>query len=92
MLEIHQSQAIALAMGFQKVRLSGDGTILWLSRGDENAEEGQVRMCIDAITQSITVFWIGRDKKIVSKTFRKAREMQAWLAPSSRDRMASDHL
>jgi hypothetical protein len=82
MLEIQKLQSIALAVGFRKTRVSGDGTALWLCKFSDRDDKGETRICIDAVTRSATAFRTTDNKVRDSKTFRNAQELQAWLAQS----------
>jgi hypothetical protein len=77
-LEIQRLRAIAIARGFGNEEVSLDGTAIWLRRTDAVKNGAQLRMCIDAVTQSVTVFW-DKETTRASKTFRKSVEMDAWL-------------
>jgi hypothetical protein len=80
MFEIQQLQAIALSRGFKKTGTSDDGNALWLRCTGPSENGIGVQMCIDAVTQSATVFWNQEDEQnSASKTFRTAQAMQAWL-------------
>jgi hypothetical protein len=83
MIEIQQLQALAVARGFQKMGVAGDGTSLWLWSTGPGASGMSMRMCIDAVTQSATVYW-EEEKAPTTKTCRKAQEMQVWLDWASR--------
>jgi hypothetical protein len=76
-LEIQQLQAIAITAGFERTRVLGNGTTLWLR--NVPCEHGtELLMCIDTVTQSATIFW-EEENHPMRKTFRKAQEMCAWL-------------
>ena len=79
MLEIQKLQLTAMASGFEKTTVSGDGTAVWLSGPATNDGTMQTRMCIDLITRSATTFWSTDRKFYQGKTFRKSEEMKAWL-------------
>ena len=82
MLEIQKLQAIALAVGFRKTRVSEDGTALWLCKSSDRDDKGETRICIDAVTRSATAFRATDGKVHESKTFRKAQDLHVWLAQS----------
>jgi hypothetical protein len=70
-------QDVARKNGFVDVEETDDGTVLWLRRPTEGAED---RMCIDSVTNSATVFWATIPWKINSKTFRVAAALGEWFA------------
>ena len=82
MLEIQKLQAIALAVGFRKTRVLGNGTALWLCKPSGPDDKGETRICIDVVTRSATAFRTTDSKVRDSKTFRNAQELQVWLAQS----------
>lgn len=69
-------QDAALENGFVALEETEDGTVLWLKKPTANAED---RMCIDSLTNSVTVFWATMPWKINSKTFRTVSAMQDWF-------------
>ena len=79
MLEIQKLQAIALAGGFKKTRVSGGGTALWLCKSGDCTGNGDTRICIDEVTRSATAFRTMKKTVLDSKTFRNAQDLQAWL-------------
>jgi hypothetical protein len=79
MLEIQKLQAIALAGGFRKTRVSGDGSATWLCKSSDCTGNGDTRICIDEVTRSATAFRTTERKVLDSKTFRKAQDLKAWL-------------
>jgi hypothetical protein len=64
------------------VEESEEGTILWFRKEapDETTEMHQ-RMCMDSLTNSVTVYWMTVPGKLASKTFRSVTALQEWLAP-----------
>jgi hypothetical protein len=79
MLEIQRLQAIALANGFKKSRVSQDGTTTWLYKTGDFTGNTDKKMCIDSVTRSATTFRLKGEQVLDSKTFRNGQEMQAWL-------------
>ena len=43
------------------------------------ARETHQRMCMDSLTNSVTVYWMTIPGKLNSKTFRDVPELQEWL-------------
>jgi hypothetical protein len=74
-------QDVARSNGFVDVEETDDGTVLWLKKPTENAED---RMCVDSLTNSVTVFWATIPWKINSKTFRAVSALQEWFTLASR--------
>jgi hypothetical protein len=54
MENLKEFQEVARKHGFVCVEETEDGTVLWLTRPTADAED---RMCIDSVTNSVTVFW-----------------------------------
>jgi hypothetical protein len=74
-------QDVARNNGFVDVEETDDGTVLWLKKPTANAED---RMCVDSLTNSVTVFWATMPWKINSKTFRAVTALQEWITQTSR--------
>jgi len=60
---------------FVEVRRSKDGTAAWFSKTSDN-----MRLCIDGLTNSATVFWTTGPAKLSSKTFRTVASLKDWFA------------
>jgi len=80
MEKLKEFQDVARKHGFLEVEETEDGTVLWLRRPTKNAED---RMCIDCMTNSVTVFWATIPWQINSKTFRVVRALEGWCASMS---------
>ena len=78
-------QDVARNNGFVDVEETDDGTVLWLKKPTANAED---RMCVDSLTNSVTVFWATMPWKINSKTFRAVSALQEWITQTSRQAAA----
>jgi len=70
-------QDLARSNGYVDAEETDDGTVLWLKKATSDAED---RMCVDSLTNSVTVFWATMPWKINSKTFRAVSVLQEWLA------------
>jgi hypothetical protein len=70
-------QDLARSNGYVDAEETNDGTVLWLKKPTADAED---RMCVDSLTNSVTVFWATMPWKINSKTFRVVSDLQGWLA------------
>ena len=60
---------------FVEVRRSEDGTIAWFCKTSAN-----MRLCIDILTNSATVFWTPGPAKLSSKTFHTLDSLKDWFA------------
>ena len=66
--------------GFVKVSESGGGNVLWLRKSaPDRVTETHQRMCIDRLTNSVTVYWMTAPGKVISKTFRAVPALQEWF-------------
>jgi hypothetical protein len=74
-------QDLARSNGFVDVEETDDGTVLWLKKPTANAED---RMCLDSLTNSVTVFWATMPWKINSRTFRTVSALEEWITETSR--------
>ena len=73
-------QAVARERGFVELNESEDGTVLWLVKDAQGAtSEVHQRMCIDSITDSVTIFWMTAPGRLKSKTFRGVPALLEWL-------------
>ena len=65
--------------GFVVVSESGEGTVLWLKKkAPDAARDTHQRMCIDSLTNSVTVYWMAAPGKVKSQTFRGVPALQEW--------------
>jgi hypothetical protein len=78
-------QDLARSHGFVDVEETDDGTVLWLKKPTANAED---RMCLDSLTNSVTVFWATMPWKINSRTFRTVSALEEWITQTSRQAAA----
>ncbi len=81
MEKLRAFQDVARSNGFVDVEETDDGTVVWLKKPTANAE---VCMCVDSMTNSVTVFWATIPWKINSKTFRVVSALQEWLTQTGR--------
>ena len=73
-------QTAARKGGFVEVKESEEGTVLWLrKKAPEMARDTHQRMCIDSLTNSVTVYWMTIPGKVNSKTFRGVPALQQWF-------------
>ena len=78
-------QDVARSNGFVDVEETDDGTDLWLKKPTADTEE---RLCVDSLTNSVTVFWASIPWKINSKTFRAVSAFEEWFAVTSKQAAA----
>jgi hypothetical protein len=72
--------AAAQEGGFVEVNEAANGTVLWLKKSPPDKAQGTpVRMCIDSLTNSATVFWKTVPGKLNSRTFRSVPALQEWI-------------
>jgi hypothetical protein len=72
-------QTAARQSGFVKERESEEGTVLWLRKiAPHDVRDLHQRMCIDGVTNSVTVYWMAIPGKVSSKTFRGVPALQEW--------------
>jgi hypothetical protein len=81
MEQLKAFQDLARSHGFVDVEETDDGTVLWLKKLTATAEE---RMCLDTLTNSVTVFWATIPWKINSRTFRTVPALEEWITQTSR--------
>jgi hypothetical protein len=73
-------QTAAREGGFVVVTESEQGTVLWLKKSaPDSVREAHQRMCIDSLTNSVTVYWMVAPGKVNSKTFRGVPALQEWF-------------
>jgi hypothetical protein len=81
MEKLQDFQAVARGSGFVDVEECEEGTVLWLRKAVPDAETStHQRICIDSGSKLVTVYWMTKLGKIVSKTFRNVPSLQAWFA------------
>jgi hypothetical protein len=80
MEKLQAFQTVARKGGFVEVSESGEGAVLWLRKNvPDSAKEMHQRMCIDSLTNSVTVYWMTVPGEVNSKTFRGVTALQAWF-------------
>jgi hypothetical protein len=80
MEKLQAFQTAARKVGFVEVNQSAGGTVLWLRKKTAETErDTHQRMCIDSLTNSVTVYWTTLPGKLYSKTFRDALVLQEWF-------------
>jgi len=80
MQRLQAFQIAAREGGFVEVNESAEGTVVWLRKNTpDTARETYQRMCIDSLTNSVTVYWMSAPGKLNSKTFRGVSALQEWF-------------
>jgi hypothetical protein len=73
-------QTAAREGGFVEINQYAHGSVRWLCRkAPDTARETHERMCIDGVTNSVTVYWMGIPAGLNSKTFRGVPALQEWF-------------
>lgn len=80
MEKLQAFQNAAREGGFVVVNESGEGTVLWLKKKvPDTARDAHQRMCIDSLTNSVTIYWMADPGKVKSQTFRGVPALQEWF-------------
>ena len=80
MQKLQAFQTAARERGFVMENESSEGTVLWLRKNTPaTARDTHQRMCIDSLTNSVTVYWMTLPGKLSSKTFRGVPALQEWF-------------
>jgi hypothetical protein len=80
MMNLEAFQSAAREGGFVAEIGMGEGTVQWLRKIPPHmARDTHQRMCIDSMTNSMTVYWVGDVGKLNSKTFRNVSALEEWF-------------
>jgi hypothetical protein len=80
MEKLQEFQTAAREGGFVVVSESGEGTVLWLKKKvPDRVRDTHQHMCIDSLTDSVTIYWMAVPGKVKSQTFRGVAALQEWL-------------
>ena len=80
MMNLDAFQIAAREGGFVADIGMGEGTVQWLRKiPPPMARDTHQRMCIDTMTSSVTVYWVGVPGTLNSKTFRDVLALQKWF-------------
>jgi len=78
MVKLQAFEIAAREGGFVKVSEGGEGNVLWFrKRTADTTTQTHQRMCVDSLTNSVTVYWM--TAKVNSKTFRAIPALQEWF-------------
>ena len=80
MLTLRAFQIAAHKVGFVEVNRTVEGNVRWLRKSTPSSTMDNCQsMCIDSLTNSVTVYWLTVPGKVNSKTFRGVPALQEWL-------------
>jgi hypothetical protein len=75
-------QTAAVECGFVELNEAMEASVMWYRRTlPDLATTTHLRMCVDSVTNSATIYWMSAGGKVQSKTFRAATAMEEWLRP-----------
>jgi hypothetical protein len=78
--KIQEFRMAARENGYDEINESVEGSIVWLRKATPDVgTDVHKRLCIDPITDSVTVFWQTVPAKLNSKTFRTVSSLRDWL-------------
>ena len=78
--QLRTFQITAHAKGFIELNECADGSVLWLRKSlPDTSRDTHQSMCIDSLTNSVTIFWTTLLGKVNSKTFRDVPSMEQWF-------------
>ena len=72
---LHKFRSVVRENDFVEVGECQDGTTSWFSKASAN-----MRLCVDDVTNSATVFWANGPGQLASKTFRTVTSLKDWFA------------
>jgi hypothetical protein len=80
MNNIERFKSAALENGYCKADEYESGSVMWFKQTTPDAgREIRKRLCIDSLTDSVTVFWQTVPAKLNSKTFRTVSSLEEWF-------------
>lgn len=81
MQRLQEFQVAAREGGFVQVEECEAGTVLWLRKeaADPDTKTHQ-RICIDSLSDNITIYWMTVGEKIESKRFHSVASLKEWFA------------
>jgi hypothetical protein len=80
MEKLQAFQTAAHQGGFVEMNESADRGVLWLKKtAPKTTRETHQLMCIDSLTNNVTVFWMTLPGEVNSKTFRGVPALQEWF-------------
>ena len=79
-MDVEAFQSAAREGGFVAEIGMGEGTVQWLRKIPPHmARDTHQRMCIDTMTSSVTVYWVGVPGELNSRTFRNVSALKEWF-------------
>jgi hypothetical protein len=80
MNNVDRFKSAALENGYSKVDEYKSGSVVWFTQmTSDGGGEIRRRLCIDSLTDSVTVFWQTDPAKLNSKTFRTVSSLEEWF-------------
>jgi hypothetical protein len=84
MKNIERFQSAARENGYCKADEYESGSVVWFTQmPPDGGGEIRKRLCIDSLTDSVTVFWQTVPAKLNSKTFRTVSTLEEWFGSIS---------
>jgi hypothetical protein len=78
---LHKFRSVVRENDFVDVGECQDGTTSWFRKASAN-----MRLCLDGVTNSATVFWDCGPGQLASKTFRTVTSLKDWFALAAVER------
>jgi hypothetical protein len=80
MNNVERFKSAALENGYCKADEYESGNVMWFTQmPPDGGRETRKRLCIDSLTDSVTVFWQTAPAKLNSKTFRTVSSLEEWF-------------
>jgi hypothetical protein len=80
MRTFQQFQAVTRDLGFTREKTCDGGTVLWLTRKPvDDSLRPPERICIDSLTNSVTVYLPSKGGRMAARTFRSPSSLQEWF-------------
>lgn len=92
MINIRAFQLAARENGYVEVDEYQWGDTIWFMKPPtKDSDDCPMRLCIDRLTDSVTVFWQSAPAKINSKTFRTVASLKEWLESIANNQYDRSH-
>jgi hypothetical protein len=81
---IERFKSAALENGYCKTEEYESASVVWFTQlTPDTGREIRNRLCIDSLTDSVTVFWQTVPERLNSKTFRTVSSLEEWFGSIS---------
>ena len=81
MRTFQEFQTVTRDLGFTTEKTCDGGTVLWLTRKSANSLlHSPERICIDSLTNSVTVYLPSKGGNMAARTFRSPSSLQEWFS------------